>query len=241
MKLTLATTVILLALAPALHAQPVAPTEPVPPTETAVAPTQTQEQPTNAVDARSVAPSAFGDLDSIGIAVSAGGGVSGFTSELLRDSANDGGSWDVRVTFGTRRILALEASYLGSAQRVDAFGLNGDALLVSNGVQGNLRFNVFGDRRFVQPFLYAGVAVRRYDLSNVSTNTSNVRGSDNVFEVPLGLGLGARTGSLLFEARGEFRTAMDEDLVGSMTGIDADNNAAQMHRYGATLNVGYEF
>jgi hypothetical protein len=60
-----------------------------------------------------------------------------------------------------------------------------------------------------------------------------------VLEAPLGAGIAFRGRGLVFEARGEFRAATDEDL---MSAADPTSllDTPTMHRYGATVNVGYE-
>src|SRR5690606_16351422 len=63
-------------------------------------------------------------LERWGISISLGGGVSGFVEDEMRDTTDDGGQWDVRVAAGLRGPIALEASYLGSAQSIDALGLD---------------------------------------------------------------------------------------------------------------------
>lgn len=168
--------------------------------------------------------------DRMGIAISAGAGTSGFTSDGLRGSMRTGGEWDVRATFGTRSILAFEGSYIGSAQPISALGIDNSAMLVGNGVQGALRLNgtVRGP---AQPFIFGGAAWRRYDLASTNTNTSDISASDNVLEFPVGVGVAGRLNGLILDARGEFRMATNEDLLG--------NNS--MHRWGINANVGYEF
>lgn len=186
---------------------------------------------------------AYGDeyMPRYGIAIAAGGGASGFTSESLRGTTNPGGDWDVRLTFGTRSPLAFEASYIGSAQSIDALGLDSDAVLVGNGVQGALRLNTTIDLP-VQPFIYGGVAWRRYDLTNTSANTSDISDSDDVLEVPLGVGIAGKFQGLIVDARGEFRPAWFQDLVPEIindTGLSDGHGS--MHRWGVNASVGYEF
>ena len=168
--------------------------------------------------------------NALGIALSAGAGTSGFTSDALRGSTNVGGDWDVRATFGTRSLLAVEGSYIGSAQSISALGVDSSAMLVGNGVQGALRLNGTIDAP-VQPFVFGGAAWRRYDLTNTSINTSDLAGSDDVLEIPMGVGLSGRWAGLVLDARGEFRMATNEDLVANES----------MHRWGVNANVGYEF
>lgn len=178
-------------------------------------------------------------MSGIGVAIAAGGGASGFTNEQLRDATNPGGDWDVRATIGTRSYIAFEGSYIGSAQSIDALGLDTDAVLVGNGVQGALRLNTTLNFP-VQPFIFAGVGWRRYDLTNIDQNRSDVAGSDDVLEVPMGVGIAGKWNGLILDARGEFRATADEDLVAE-TNPEFVNDKAEMHRWGVKATVGVEF
>lgn len=175
-------------------------------------------------------------LGHMGIGLVVGGGVDGFTNGALRDTTNDGGSWDVRAIVGTRSPLALEAAYIGSAQSVSALGLDSSALLVGNGVQGDVRLNVGADMP-VQPFVFGGVAWRRYDITNTKTNTSDLVDKDDVLELPAGIGIAIKRYGFMAEARGEVRAAMGEDLVPSRSATGSE----AMHRWGVNASIGYEF
>ncbi len=177
-------------------------------------------------------------VSGIGVAVTAGAGAGGFTNTTLRNNTEAGGNWDVRVTIGTELPIALEASYIGSAQYLDTFGLNNDALLIGNGAQGAVRINVLGGAA-VSPFVFGGAAWRRYKLTAVDTNMSVVADGDNVLEIPMGAGLGLRTGNLILDLRGEYRVAFKEDLLPSAG--DDDGASAPMNRWGATFNAGLAF
>jgi hypothetical protein len=177
-----------------------------------------------------------------GFAISAGGGASGFTNDALRGATNAGGDWDVRLTFGTRSPLAVEASYIGSAQAINSLGVDSDAMLVSNGAQAALRLNGTIDLP-VQPFIFGGVAWRRYDLTNTRVNTADLPGTDNVLEIPVGVGVAGRFNGLILDARGEFRPTFDNDLMREInTDVFGSNEGfAAMHRWGVNASVGYEF
>ncbi len=179
-------------------------------------------------------------LERYGVAFVLGGGVEGFTNDTMRSSTNDGGNWDARAIFGTRDWVGFEAAYIGSAQSINALGLDNDALLVGNGVQANLRLNFTRDS-VVQPFAFAGAAWRRYSLQNEGINTSAVRSEDDVLEIPMGVGLAYKFKGFMLDARGEFRPATGEDLMPSLTDTDGDNTAAEMHRWGVNANIGYAF
>ena len=77
------------------------------------------------------------------------------------------------------------------ADAISALGVDSSAMLVGNGVQGALRLNGTIDAP-VQPFVFGGAAWRRYDLTNTSINTSDLAGSDDVLEIPMGVGLSGR-------------------------------------------------
>lgn len=177
-------------------------------------------------------------LEKYGVALSLGGGVSGFTQSIMRDTTNDGGAWDVRATVGTRSILSLEGEYTGSAQSIDAIGLDNDAILMGNGVSGAVRLN-FLDMNF-QPFVFGGLGWRHYNLTNEDTvNTSDVNDSDDVLEIPMGGGIAWKYEGFMLDARGEFRYAAYEDMVPDLRVGETDG--ATMHRYGVNLNIGFAY
>lgn len=217
-----------------------------PPVETPAPTTTTttiQTQPADTYNTTIVTTDA--DVDDYetryGIGISAGAGAGGFTNDQLRGTSDVGADYGVRLTIGTRSPLALEASYIGSAQRITALGLDDNAYLVGNGVQGALRINTTIGMP-VQPFLFAGFAWRRYDLANTATNLSDVDDVDNVVEVPLGVGMAGLFSGFMLDVRGEFRPAFEEDLVPEITESNLDAaTSAPMHRWGVTANLGYEF
>ena len=75
-------------------------------------------------------------LEAIGLGVSLGGGVAGFTDDEARDLADVGGAWDVRVVSGPCCRWRSRRAYTGSAQNIDAFGLDTDTFLLGNGRGG---------------------------------------------------------------------------------------------------------
>jgi len=123
-------------------------------------------------------------------------------------------------------------------------------VLVGNGVQGALRLNATVDFP-VQPFIFAGAAWRRYDLTNENFNTSDVASKDDVLEIPMGVGIAGHFGGALVDLRGEFRASTMEDMVpataggnndiADAVGVDTGSNSAAMHRWGAKATIGYEF
>lgn len=170
-----------------------------------------------------------------GMSASIGGGVMGFTDDTMTDFTSAGGAWEARFIFGTREYLGLEAAYSGTAIGVDAIGLDSNAVLVSTGLEALARANLLkGD---VQPYAVAGVGWRRYDLTNADFNNSSVTEEDNVFEVPLGVGVAYRYKGLVLDARGLFRVALEEDLIATAAGQDS----AKLHTIEASARIGWEF
>lgn len=170
-----------------------------------------------------------------GITLTAGGGVAGFTDPQMNDVVSEGGMWEARVAVGTRRYLSIEAAYIGSAQSIDALGLDTDAMLIGTGFEGALRANFMtGD---IQPYVLAGVGWTRYSISNADVNTSDVAGADTLMTIPVGAGLSYRIDQIVLDARGVYRTATSEDLLPR---ADSSENE-EMHTWNALLQAGYEF
>jgi hypothetical protein len=172
----------------------------------------------------------------VGVGVTLGGGVEGFTSNELAATAHDGAGWGVRVQLGTRTPVSIEAAYAGSAQTVDAFGLDNSALLVGTAIEGGARFNMYASKP-LSPYLYMGLAWRRYDLTRFEANFSDVSETDNVVELPIGGGLAYRTFGFIIDARVQFRAATGSDLMPD----DRGDSSLPMHRWGISGNLGYEF
>ena len=172
-------------------------------------------------------------LEKYGIALSLGGGVEDFASETADSATRIGGGWNVRATIGTRTPLGLEVGYIGSAQEINALGVDNDALLISNGLDAKARVNLTDWN--VQPFGFAGVGWRHYQLTDEGVNTSAIANSDDVLEVPMGVGIAYKYRGMLLDARGEFRYSAAEDL------IDAADPNADLHRWGVNANLGYAF
>jgi hypothetical protein len=177
-------------------------------------------------------------LSRFGVGVTLGGGVEGFTNNELAATANDGAGWGARLQLGTRTPVSVEAAYDGSAQNVDAFGLDNSALLVGTAVEVGARFNAFPSHA-LSPYLYMGMAWRRYDLTRYEANFSDVSATDNVVEIPIGAGVAYRMFGWIIDGRVQFRAATGSDLVRDDS---ADNDTGiAMHRWGISGNLGYEF
>jgi peptidoglycan-associated lipoprotein len=176
-------------------------------------------------------------LSRVGVGAALGGGVTGFTDQEARDFTDPGGSWEARLSFGTRTPVAFEAAYIGSAQNVEALGLDSDAVLVGNGAEGTVRVNILQMR--VQPYVFGGLGWTHYNVSDSSTATSSIRDSDDILEVPFGVGLSFRVAqSLLLDLRGTGRAAFYENMFDAAV---ASNKEARLHSWNVGGRIGWEF
>jgi hypothetical protein len=168
----------------------------------------------------------------VGVGITLGGGLSGFTDQQVRDAVDSrvGGAWAARVTVGTHTPLGIELSYTGTS--VDLRQSMGT--LTGTNVEGALRWNIFPHDAW-NPYAFAGAGWQRYDVSDAQT--SGIRSQDDLAVFPLGAGLAYRDLSgITFDARGTFRPARGADLV-----VDATGSRAELHTWEASGNIGYEF
>ena len=191
---------------------------------------EAQPQPTYTTEEE---PGYESTLERYGVAVMLGGGAADWRHGSLRSDTGIAGTWDVRVALGTRWPVAVELSYIGSAQNINLLGLDSDAKLLGNGAQGVGRINIFDWN--IQPFLFGGVAWTHYSLEDTSIRTSAVLDTDDVLEVPAGVGINWKYRGFLLDVRGEYRFAFFDDMFGNLT------SSSDMARYGGNANIGYAF
>ena len=158
-------------------------------------------------------------------ALSAGGGVlnsiDGGTTEL-------GGTWNVRLTAGTRHTLGAEIGYVGIAQPIDeAMGLGSSAMLVGNGAEGAVRVAL--SRTALQPYGFAGAGLMHFDVLDASAGVPG----DLVALFPAGLGLSYRGDWIFLDLRGTARAAFDDEMFEEMDGGGLDS-------WSVSLQVGAE-
>ncbi len=168
-------------------------------------------------------------VSGLGMDAEIGGGVQDFVHSGATSVTNIGGSWTARLIFGTRSHLAGEAAYVGSANGMTALGLSDSAVLVSNGVEGDLRFNLLtGDW---QPYVAAGYIFRRYTIQNSSVNTSSILNADNVSEIPVAAGIAYRVQGFIADVRFNYNNAFSNDLIPN----------TNLSTWGVAAKVGFEF
>ena len=161
----------------------------------------------------------------------AGGGVTNFANQALRDSFNVGGAWDLRLGIGSRYFLGGELAYVGSARGGDGVGYN----LLNNGGEAVVRvqYPYTAGGWLIEPFAFGGIGFTRLTFVDDPTD----RTGENIGTIPFGAGLTAGYRHLLFDARFTYRPAFsDGDVVLARTGVQEN-----LHSWAVMASIGYEF
>lgn len=181
-----------------------------------------------------------------GMSISIGGGVVGFIDQDARDFTDEGGAWEARLTLGTRTPLAIEAGYVGTAQDIDALGIDTNAMLIGSSLETAARLNL--TTTMFQPYVFGGIGFTHYEVANTNRNTSSINDEEDMGHVPVGAGLGFQAAGLLIDVRGTFRAAFDDDLLDQPVQNDEpdlipDRNdaKAELDTWNVGARVGWEF
>jgi len=161
----------------------------------------------------------------------AGGGVTNYLDDTVRNRVDVGGAWDLRLGLGNRSFLGGEVAYAGSARNAGDLG----ARLVTNGAEGVLRLQYPYEtgRWLVEPFAFGGVGWTHFNIT--SANLGQL-GTDDVLETPFGGGLMLAYNHLLLDARFTYRQTFNENLIRA-----SDGTVASLKSWGVVGSVGYEF
>jgi hypothetical protein len=163
----------------------------------------------------------------VGLSFQGGGGAGAFFDDETQGITSAQGTWTARFTVGTRRHIAAEAGYLGSAQRISVLGMDRDAALISHGAETALRINLFTG--IVQPYIAGGIGWRHYGVRS-QINTSAIDDSTNTWHVPLATGIAVRGGGFLVDGRVNFRPTYGSLVPG-----------ANLSTWDVTGSLGFEF
>jgi hypothetical protein len=186
-------------------------------------------------DQGAVGPTAHTWVGRLGAGVLLGGGFEDFTNSTLRNMTGGAGTWNARVLAGTRQYVGVEAAYVGAARGVDALGVQSNAVLVSNGVEGALRLNVpvvLRRAQLVEPFGFVGVGWSHYSVTNTNVNTSDIASDDDVMSVPVGGGLEYAIGRFMADARFTYRSTYYNDLM---------RTGGNLNNWGVSTQIGFAF
>jgi len=180
----------------------------------------------------------------IGVSAILGGGVGGFTDRTMRNSTSDiGGLWGLRVTIGSHIPLGVELGYTGSATNLRGLPAGQNGTLIGTTAEGALRYNVLPHLPWT-PYAFAGIGWQRYDVAeaSVTLSDSGMNDHDNLLEFPMGAGLAYRMSGFVFDVRGTFRAATEQNLVlRQPAAAPTSSDFAPMHTWEASAALGYEF
>ncbi|MFW7381274.1 MAG: outer membrane beta-barrel protein [Oligoflexus sp.] len=152
------------------------------------------------------------------VVVSAAVGMSEFTEGTMEDVTDTGVDWDVRVLWGSRSFIGVEAAYIGASY--DTTGARGSSTtLYSNGLETAVRMNLMQistgavATQAWQPYVLGGVAWKNYQLDD-SLQSAELRSSDDTMEVPVAAGVSFYfPNRLMVDARAAYRFGVASDLV----------------------------
>ncbi len=183
-------------------------------------------------------------MSDYGIYASVGGGLNGFTQPTVAADTNLGGYWDARLGIGVKSFMGAELGYIGGTRNVTALGLNNSAFLYNNGLEGLVRLNAplqaakAPENLSVEPYAFGGLGWQHFALGGVTSNTSDVRSSDDIMTVPLGVGVGFNYGNATIDVRGTYHQALFSDMFGNTgSGFDPES----LNNWGAGLSLGFVF
>lgn len=134
-----------------------------------------------------------------GVALTANGGVEGYTGTLA-PRVDAGGSWGVMLTGQPNKIVGLELGYSGAVNNIDDPAASGGQI-VRNGGTANLKFSLYPS--VVEPYLFGGVGFAH----NTVTHTAHLEGGyrgDTFGMIPVGGGLNFHIGKFTAGARGSY-------------------------------------
>jgi hypothetical protein len=166
-----------------------------------------------------------------------GGGANNFTDSGMQHITDIGGNWTARFLLGTRSYVAGEFAYLGTANGLNQAGLDRNAILLGNGIEGDLRIN-FALQEW-QPYIFAGTAWKHYAITNSTFNTSSILNSDDLLEVPVGAGLSWRYRGFVADVRGDYRPTFGADLLSRVPGLAV--TGTNLNTWSAQGRIGFEF
>lgn len=172
-----------------------------------------------------------------GITFTAGGGVEDFAGQSMRDSSNLNGLWAVHAAVEVQRHVTLEAGYIGTAAKINAPIGNDAATLVGSTFEAIGRLSPLPDA-VIKPYAFFGAAWRHYEVGGEDFTTADfgMEDSDDLFQIPVGAGLGYRYAGLVVDARFTYRPTTGESLL-----LESDGEYAPMETWGMSAALGYEF
>ena len=163
-------------------------------------------------DLKSADPDSDRFKSKVGVAIESGGGIGGFVDRSISETTGSQGQYTGRVVVGTRRHFAGEAAYVGSAQRVNTFGVSPGSMLYGNGVETAFRYNLLTG--MWQPYATGGIGWMHYNFNrDAQISTSDVQQSGDVVTFPVGVGMAWRLDGLILDSRFSMHPATSSSMI----------------------------
>jgi hypothetical protein len=155
----------------------------------------------------------------------------------MRHTSNANGLWAIRTDVAVQRYVYLEAGYVGTAAKVNAPLGNTAATLVGSTFEAIGKLSPLS-KSALKPYAFFGAAWRHYDIAgeDFTTSDAGMDDSDDLFQIPVGAGLGYRRSGFIADARFTFRASAGESMI-----VESDGEYAPMHTWGVSAGLGYEF
>lgn len=165
-----------------------------------------------------------------------GAGVNTYRTGL--DASTDSGtSFDLRLVFGARQPLGLEAAYAGALNDLKTSTGGTDSLMMNSG-EALLRLNLGGEGGAIQPYLAGGIGVASLsvvDKNSLSSVNSGEFGNSTDITVPAAAGIDAFIGnSVSIGARVGYRYFFHDQ-------VKANASAADAQAWNASARLGVAF
>lgn len=155
-------------------------------------------------------------------------------------TTNVGVGWEGRLGLGTRNGITVELAYIGSFQAIKAATLGSTAVLVGTAGEAALRLNLGSAE--LDPYALVGIGVTRFRMHNEHFNRSHLDEVTDVVHVPVGVGIVARDGGILFDLRVTMRPTLTHEQVDRIRPARIDKQFSENFDSWSLLgSVGVEF
>jgi hypothetical protein len=177
-------------------------------------------------------------LSGFGMTLAAGAGVTDFVDSGARALTKTGASWNIRMAFGTRRVLGGEISYVGGANMIHGLGFDtADTKLIRNGIEVAARLNapLYVKQTLVEPYFAGGAGWNSYRITNVTTASASASPTDtNTIAIPLAIGVAVGYKGFVADARTTIRPTFRQTTL-------RDEGSAALTNWEIGGMVGFEF